>query len=172
MQYNIIDFANDYGEVIIERCNWRCVTRSLVIILIGAMLIGLPFVTDMDSDVLMMSCLVFGPILIMLGIGFAIFNSSELRYMSTNSPVRIHSSYMSPTSLDAVEKSLRTANIALGTNAKLEGCGQLRIDTLTSDDQKFCLCMVFQYVPYSYKPLYGPFVIDAELGRRLAKCRI
>lgn len=166
--YNITDFANDYGEVIRSCRKWESVIFSLSFVLVGSAICVSPRLFEILNQSLIMACIIVGVSMICVGVVVALFQTTELRYLPTDSPIFVRYSYKSPRDLCKIEQMLRNANIALGSPANIQGAGQLRIDTMTSADKQICMCMVFQYVPYNYLPLYGPYVVTAELAERIA----
>lgn len=169
MNNNILDFANQYGEKMACVCNWCCVLRTSLLIILGIVLTLIPFVFDVELQWVVMACIILGPCLVIVGAILLLYNYSELRYLPTDSIVTVNYNYVSPDKLPLVESILTSSDIALGSRYQIVGSGQLRIDTLSTSDHSFCMCMIFQYVPYCYAPVYGPYVIDRELTLRLSQ---
>lgn len=142
-----------------KRCA-KGVSTALLMFVAGIALFAaaILLIADKTSSAYM-GLIVCGLCLAAVGVLKFFFGSKSLVYLHTGSPVTKKTLFYKQSDLRSLIQSIESNDFsALGKLKQVDGQG-VRIDMMTSKDNKFATCQVFEYIPYTYEPASPVYII-------------
>lgn len=148
---------------------------SAALLLAGILSFALVFEMHDSSSALSMLLMVLGAGLLLWGTFRLFWKSRELVYLPTGSVAKEFSLYFDLKNLEKLTEMLKSGSMVEETMLKSESSGNVRMDVVLSQDNKFAAVQLFQFVPYAYTavtPIHYFTGSDAAMMTRfLAKCK-
>ncbi len=151
MDKHIQNIVLQWNNVISECRDWSNMIIAIALFVIGTTTAIVSILSNTLTGNIAVCCFALGAVLMCIGFGIAITKGSELRYKPTNSKIKVGQRFVKRRDWNRVAAEFVDAQSVI-----LDGDGELRIDTLKSDDGKFNVYMVSQFVDFDYKVIYGP----------------
>ena len=145
-----------------KRCA-KGVYSALLIFIAGiALFIAAILLIADKTSAAYMGLIVCGLCLAAVGLLKLFFGSKRLFYLPTGSPITKKTLFYKQSDLRPLIQAIESNDFkALSKLEQVEGQG-VRIDMMTSKDNKFATCQVFEYIPYTYSPASPVYVIPEE----------
>jgi len=150
MDKTIQSIVAQWSNVISEHRDWSNLISAIVICIIGVIVLVISALTNLVTGNLAICTFVGGAVLMCIGFWLAMSHGSELRYTPTNSKITVKQKYINRSEWAKYAKAVN------GEEPHFDGDGQLLLNTLSSADGKFSVCMVSQFIDFDYKVIYGP----------------
>jgi len=128
------------------------VILSLLIALLGVAAVVVSVSMDEASDILSMTLLTVGIILILFALYRIFWKSKEVVYVPTGSVVSEGSFYIDSCDLSEMERLVEDKNFNLSGRMTFKQSGNGRLDFMISKDYNFAAVQLFRFVPYTYEP--------------------
>ncbi len=151
MENNIKKAVSQLGDVISNRIDASKIFLYVALSVLGVLIAVMSLMSRSLGGAVTLCCLAVGATIIGLGLWLVTNHSRVLRYTPTGSRIRHNKRYVSRN-----EWSRVACEMGMEPSLPFVGNGELMLDTLTSDDGKFNVYMVSQFVEFEYKVIFGP----------------
>ena len=141
-------FASSHPDIA-KRTSVSGLIISVGMMLVGILIFASIFEMSDKSSTLSMGLMVLGTALILLGVFRLFWKSKEIVYLPTGSVAKERSLFFD---LKHIGK-LESGKLDGEAGVKSESSGNVRLDVMISQDNKFAALQLFQFVPYTYTPV-------------------
>ena len=100
-----------------------------------------------------MLLMVLGTAFFLLGIFRLFWKSKEVVYIPTGSITKERSVFFDLKHMGKLKEMIEKGQLSIEEGVKSEGSGNVRLDVILSQDNKFAAVQLFQFVPYTYTPV-------------------
>lgn len=145
-------FASTHPDIA-KRTSVSGLVFSSVMLLAGVIAFISTFELEDRSSTISMGLMVLGTGLFLLGVFRLFWKSKEVVYLPTGSIAREQSLFFDLKNLDKLSNMVKSGAFSVDTPIKGEPSGNLRMDIILSEDNKFAAVQLFQFVPYTYNPV-------------------
>ena len=115
-------------------------------------------------------------IFFLLGIFRLFWKSKEVVYIPTGSITKERSVFFDLKHMGKLKEMIEKGQLSIEEGVKSEGSGNVRLDVILSQDNKFAAVQLFQFVPYTYTPVTSVHYYTgndaATISAFLAKCKV
>ena len=137
---------------------------------------GLIFSVAMLLLGIRMLLMVLGTAFFLLGIFRLFWKSKEVVYIPTGSITKERSVFFDLKHMGKLKEMIEKGQLSIEEGVKSEGSGNVRLDVILSQDNKFAAVQLFQFVPYTYTPVTSVHYYTgndaATISAFLAKCKV
>jgi hypothetical protein len=149
-----------------KRLNVASLVRAIVIILLGAFALCGTFMLPDSSSATGMALLVAGIALLFYGLFTLLAKSKKVVYLPTGTTIKAFSFYFDLKHLDTLKRLLQERDFEKVAAIQGGQSGNVRMDVLLSDCNRFAAAQLFQFVPYNYQPVCDTTCMtDDEAGQ-------
>lgn len=155
MATQVIDatiFASTHPDIV-KRTSVSGLIFSAVMLLLGILIFASTFEITDRSSTLSMLLMVLGTGFFLLGIFRLFWRSKEVVYTPTGSVTKERSVFFDLKHMGKLKEMIETGHLSVEDGIKSEGSGNVRMDVILSQDNKFAAVQLFQFVPYTYTPV-------------------
>lgn len=145
-------FASSHPDIA-KRTSISGIVFSCIMLLIGILSFASTFELEDKSSTISMALMVFGTGLFLIGIFRMFWKSKEVVYVPTGSVAKERSAFFDLKHMDKLKELVNSGNFSIDSEIKSETSGNLRMDIILSEDNKFAAVQLFQFVPYTYQPI-------------------
>ena len=145
-------FASSHPDIA-KRTSVSGLIFSGIMLLIGVLAFISTFEMEDRSSTLSMGLMVLGTGLFLIGIFRLFWKSKEVVYLPTGSIAKEQSVFFDLKYMDQLKEIVKLGTFSADTNLKGGTSGNLRMDVILSEDNKFAAIQLFQFVPYTYQPI-------------------
>ena len=158
-------FASTHPDIA-KRTSVSGLIFSVAMLLLGILIFASTFEVTDRSSTLSMLLMVLGTAFFLLGIFRLFWKSKEVVYIPTGSITKERSVFFDLKHMGKLKEMIE----------KSEGSGNVRLDVILSQDNKFAAVQLFQFVPYTYTPVTSVHYYTgndaATISAFLAKCKV
>ena len=151
MDNNIKNVVSQWSNVISNRIDASKIFLYVSLSVLGVLIAVMSLMSRSLNSITALCCLAVGATLLGVGLWLVTNHSRVLRYIPTDSRIRHNKRYVNRN-----EWSRVACEMGMEPSLPFVGNGELMLDTLTSDDGKFNVYMVSQFVEFEYKVIFGP----------------
>ncbi|MBR6252043.1 MAG: hypothetical protein IKR17_12755 [Bacteroidales bacterium] len=151
MDNNIKNVVSQWSDVISNRIDASKIFLYVALSVLGVLIAVMSLMSRSLGGAVTLCCFAVGATIIGLGLWLVTNHSRVLCYTPTGSRIRHNKRYVNRN-----EWSKVASEFGLEPSLPFVGNGELMLDTLTSDDGKFNVYMVSQFVEFEYKVIFGP----------------
>lgn len=167
-------FASTHPDIV-KRTSVSGLIFSVIMLLVGALVFVSIFEMNDRSSAISMGLLVAGVALILFGIFRLFWRSKEIVYLPTGSVTKESSIFFDLKYLNRLTDMIEHKQLSNETDIKSDASGNVRMDVMISQDNKFAAVQLFQFVPYTYNPVtsisYFTGNEAAAISALLLKCK-
>ena len=167
-------FASTHPDIV-KRTSISGLIFSTAMLLLGVLVFATTFEITDRSSALCMLLMVLGTGFFLLGIFCLLWKSKEVVYTPTGSVTKEHTLFFDLKHVEALKEMIETGQLSTGAAMKCAGSGNVRMDVLLSQDNKFAAVQLFQFVPYAYTPLTSVYYYTgkdaAKISAFMSKCK-
>lgn len=145
-------FASAHPDIA-KRTSVSGLIFSIVMILLGAFIFASTFEMNDRSATLSMALMVLGTAFFLLGVFRLFWKSKEVVYLPTGSVAKEQSFFFDLKHIEKLKDMIESGHLLVDAPLKSEGSGNVRMDILISQDNRFAAVQLFQFVPYTYTPV-------------------
>ena len=145
-------FASSHPDIA-KRTSISGIVFSCIMLLIGILSFASTFELEDKSSTISMVLMVFGTGLFLVGIFRMFWKSKEVVYVPTGSVAKEQSVFFDLKHMDKLKELVNFGNLSVDSGIKSETSGNLRMDIILSEDNKFAAVQLFQFIPYTYQPI-------------------
>ena len=163
-------FASTHPDIA-KRTSVSGLIFSVAMLLLGVLVFASTFeITDRSSTLSML--------LMVLGTAFfrLFWKSKEVVYIPTGSVTKERSVFFDLKHMGKLKEMIEKGQLSTEDGVKSEGSGNVRLDVILSQDNKFAAVQLFQFVPYTYTPVTSVHYYTgndaATISAFLAKCKV
>ena len=138
-------FASSHPDIV-KRTSVSGLIFSVAMLLVGVFIFASIFEMSDKSSTLSMALMVLGTAFVLLGVFRLFWKSKEVVYLPTGSVTKERSVFFDL-------KYLGKLTDMIETEIKSSGSGNVRMDVMISQDNKFAAVQLYQFVPYTYTPV-------------------
>lgn len=168
-------FASTHPDIV-KRTSISGLIFSAVMLLLGILVFVSTFEVTDRSSTLSMLLMVLGTAFFLLGIFRLFWKSKEVVYLPTGSVTKERSIFFDLKHMGKLKEMIEKGHLALEDGIKSEGSGNVRMDVILSQDNKFAAVQLFQFVPYTYTPVTSVHYYTgndaATVSAFLSKCKV
>lgn len=168
-------FASTHPDIV-KRTSISGLIFSAVMLLLGILVFVSTFEVTDRSSTLSMLLMVLGTAFFLLGIFRLFWKSKEVVYLPTGSVTKERSIFFDLKHMGKLKEMIEKGHLALEDGVKSEGRGNVRMDVILSQDNKFAAVQLFQFVPYTYTPVTSVHYYTgndaATVSAFLSKCKV
>ncbi len=168
-------FASTHPDIV-KRTSISGLIFSAVMLLLGILVFVSTFEVTDRSSTLSMLLMVLGTAFFLLGIFRLFWKSKEVVYLPTGSVTKERSIFFDLKHMGKLKEMIEKAHLTLEDGVKSEGSGNVRMDVILSQDNKFAAVQLFQFVPYTYTPVTSVHYYTgndaATVSAFLSKCKV
>lgn len=167
-------FASSHPDIA-KRTSVSGLIFSVIMLLVGVLIFASIFEMNDKSSTVSMALMVLGTAFVLLGVFRLFWKSKEVVYLPTGSVAKERSVFFDLKYLGKLTNMLERGQ--LGSEAEIESnaSGNVRMDVIISQDNKFAAVQIFQFVPYTYTPVtsvrYFTGGDAAAVSAFLTKCK-
>ena len=162
-------FASTHPDIA-KRTSVSGLIFSVAMLLLGVLVFASTFEITDRSSTLSMLLMVLGTAFFLLGIFRLFWKSKEVVYIPTGSITKERSVFFD------LKEMIEKGQLSIEEGVKSEGSGNVRLDVILSQDNKFAAVQLFQFVPYTYTPVTSVHYYTgndaATISAFLAKCKV
>ncbi|MCR5696536.1 MAG: hypothetical protein K6G73_06135 [Marinilabiliaceae bacterium] len=151
MDNNIKNVVSQWSDVISNRKDASKIFLNIALSVLGVLIAVMSLMSRSLNSITALCCLAVGATIFGFGLWLIYNHSSVLCYTPTGSRIRHYKRYVNRN-----EWSKVASELGLEPSLPFVGNGELMVDTLTSDDGKFNVYMVSQFIEFEYKVIFGP----------------
>ena len=144
-------FASSHPDIA-KRTSVPGLVLSCILLLLGILSFVSTFELEDKSSTISMSLMVLGTGLFMVGIFRIFWKSQSIIYLPTGSVAKEKTIFFDLKYLDKLKEAVDSSTFAV-KDIKGETSGNLRMDVILSEDNKFAAVQLFQFIPYTYQPV-------------------
>ena len=167
-------FASTHPDIV-KRTSVSGLIFSVIMLLVGALVFVSIFEMNDRSSAISMGLLVAGVALVLFGIFRLFWRSKEIVYLPTGSVTKESSIFFDLKYLNRLIDMIEHKQLSNETDIKSDASGNVRMDMMISQDNKFAAVQLFQFVPYTYNPVtsirYFTGNEAAAISALLLKCK-
>lgn len=167
-------FASTHPDIA-KRTSVSGLIFSLIMLVVGILLFASLFEMNDKSSTVSMALMVVGTALILFGVFRLFWRTKEIVYLPTGSVAKERSVYFDLKHLNKLTDMLEHKLLNSETDIKSDASGNVRMDIMISQDNKFAAVQLFQFVPYTYTPVtsvcYFTGSEAATVSAFLSKCK-
>lgn len=167
-------FASTHPDIV-KRTSVSGLIFSVIMLLVGALVFVSIFEMNDRSSAISMGLLVAGVALVLFGIFRLFWRSKEIVYLPTGSVTKESSIFFDLKYLNRLTDMIEHKQLSNETDIKSDASGNVRMDVMISQDNKFAAVQLFQFVPYTYNPVtsicYFTGNEAAAISALLLKCK-
>ena len=141
-------FASSHPDIV-KRTSVSGLIFSVAMLLVGVFIFASIFEMSDKSSTLSMALMVLGTAFVLLGVFRLFWKSKEVVYLPTGSVTKERSVFFDLKLTDMIENEQLNGE----TEIKSSGSGNVRMDVMISQDNKFAAVQLYQFVPYTYTPV-------------------
>ncbi|RGN34178.1 hypothetical protein [Bacteroides oleiciplenus] len=168
-------FASTHPDIV-KRTSIPGLIFSAVMLLLGVLVFASTFEIIDRSSTLSMLLMVLGTAFFLLGIFRLFWKSKEVVYLPTGSITKERSIFFDLKHMGKLKEMIEKGHLAVEDGVKSEGSGNVRMDIILSQDNKFAAVQLFQFVPYTYTPVTSVHYYTgndaATVSAFLSKCKV
>ena len=168
-------FASTHPDIV-KRTSISGLIFSAVRLLLGILVFVSTFEVTDRSSTLSMLLMVLGTAFFLLGIFRLFWKSKEVVYLHTGSVTKERSIFFDLKHMGKLKEMIENVHLTLEDGVKSEGSGNVRMDVILSQDNKFAAIQLFQFVPYTYTPVTSVHYYTgndaATVTAFLSKCKV
>lgn len=144
-------FASSHPDIA-KRTSISGLVFSCTLLLVGVLAFVSTFELEDKSSTVSMALMVLGTGLFLVGIFRMFWKSKEVVYLPTGSKAKERSMFFDLKYLDKLTDQVNSGTFS-SKEIKSEASGNIRMDVILSDDNKFAAVQLFQFIPYTYQPV-------------------
>lgn len=144
-------FASSHPDIA-KRTSISGLLFSCTLLLVGVLAFVSTFELEDKSSTVSMALMVLGTGLFLVGIFRMFWKSKEVVYLPTGSKAKERSMFFDLKYLDKLTDQVNSGAFS-SKEIKSETSGNIRMDVILSDDNKFAAVQLFQFIPYTYQPV-------------------
>lgn len=168
-------FASNHPDIV-KRTSVSGLIFSAAMLLLGVLVFASTFEITDRSSTLSMLLMVLGTGFFLLGIFRLCWRSKEVVYMPTGSITKERSIFFDLKHMGKLKEMIEKGHLSVEDGIKSEGSGNVRMDVILSQDNKFAAVQLFQFVPYTYTPVtsihYYTGNDATNVSAFLSKCKV
>ena len=168
-------FASSHPDIA-KRTSVSGLIFSVAMLLLGILIFASTFEVTDRSSTLSMLLMVLGTAFFLLGIFRLFWKSKEVVYIPTGSITKERSVFFDLKHMGKLKEMIEKGQLSIEEGVKSEGSGNVRLDVILSQDNKFAAVQLFQFVPYTYTPVTSVHYYTgndaATISAFLAKCKV
>lgn len=145
-------FASTHPDIA-KRTSVSGLIFSVIMLLVGVLVFASVFEMNDKSSSISMMLMVVGTALVLFGVFRLFWRSKEIVYLPTGSITKEHSIFFDLKYLGKLTDMLEHKQLNGETQIKSDTSGNVRMDVMVSQDNKFAAIQLFQFVPYTYSPV-------------------
>lgn len=167
-------FASSHPHIA-KRTSISALIISCIMLIAGIIAFVSTFEMEDRSSTFSMGLMVLGTALFLGGVFRLFWKSKKIVYLPTGSVAKEQSVFFDLKHADDLAEMVKTGNFPVTAEIKGGGSGNLRLDVILSEDRKFAVVQLFQFVPYTYNPItpvrYYTNGEATSIAAFLAKCK-
>lgn len=160
---------------IAKRTSLSALIFSVALLLVGILVFTSIFEMDDKSSTVSMAMMVLGTAFVLMGVFRLFWKSKETVYLPTGSIAKERSLFFDLKYLGKLTAMLEQGSLDGEAGVRSDASGNVRMDVILSQDNKFAAVQLFQFVPYAYTPVtsvrYFTGTDAAEVSAFLTRCR-
>ena len=168
-------FASSHPDIA-KRTSVSGLIFSVIMLLVGVLVFASIFEMNDKSSTISMTLMVAGTALVLFGIFRLFWRSKEIVYLPTGSVTKERSIFFDLKYLNKLTDMLEHKHLTGESEIKSDASGNVRMDVMISQDNKFAAVQLFQFIPYTYSPVtsvcYFTGSDAAAISAFLLKCKI
>ena len=145
-------FASSHPDIV-KRTSVSGLIFSVAMLLVGVFIFASIFEMSDKSSTLSMALMVLGTAFVLLGVFRLFWKSKEVVYLPTGSVTKERSVFFDLKYLGKLTDMIENEQLNGETEIKSSGSGNVRMDVMISQDNKFAAVQLYQFVPYTYTPV-------------------
>lgn len=145
-------FASSHPDIV-KRISVSGLVFSVVMLLVGVLIFASIFEMSDSSSTLCMALMVVGTAFVLLGVFRLFWKSKEIVYLPTGSVTKERTVFFDLKYLGKLADMIEQEQLNGETDIKSSGSGNVRLDVMISQDNKFAAVQLYQFVPYTYTPV-------------------
>lgn len=167
-------FASSHPDIA-KRTSVSGLILSVVMLLLGIFVFASTFEMHERSSTFSMLLMVLGTAFFLMGIFRLFWKSKEVVYLPTGSVTKERSVFFDLKHIGKLKDMIENHQLSMNEGVKSEGSGNVRMDVMLSQDNKFAAVQLFQFVPYTYTPVTSVYYFTgndaADVSAFLSKCK-
>lgn len=167
-------FASSHPDIA-KRTSVPGLIFSVAMLLLGILVFASTFEMHERSSTFSMLLMVLGTSFFLLGIFRLFWKSKEVVYLPTGSVTKERSVFFDLKHMPKLRDMIENRQLSVNEGVKSEGSGNVRMDVMLSQDNKFAAVQLFQFVPYTYTPITAVHYFTgsdaADVSAFLSKCK-
>ena len=145
-------FASSHPDIV-KRTSVSGLIFSVAMLLVGVFIFASIFEMSDKSSTLSMALMVLGTAFVLLGVFRLFWKSKEMVYLPTGSVTKERSMFFDLKHIGELTEMIERGNPDCEAGIKSESSGNVRMDIMISQDNKFAAVQLYQFVPYTYTPV-------------------
>lgn len=145
-------FASSHPDIV-KRTSVSGLIFSVAMLLVGVFIFASIFEMSDKSSTLSMALMVLGTAFVLLGVFRLFWKLKEVVYLPTGSVTKERSVFFDLKYLGKLTDMIENEQLNGETEIKSSGSGNVRMDVMISQDNKFAAVQLYQFVPYTYTPV-------------------
>lgn len=145
-------FASSHPDIA-KRTSVSGLIFSVVMLLVGILVFASIFEMNDKSSTASMALMVLGTAFLLMGVFRLFWKSKEIVYLPTGSVAKERSLFFDLKYLGKLSDMIERGQLGSVTDIKSDASGNVRMDVMISQDNKFAAVQLFQFVPYTYTPV-------------------
>ena len=145
-------FASSHPDIV-KRTSVSGLIFSVAMLLVGVFIFASIFEMSDKSSTLSMALMVLGTAFVLLGVFRLFWKSKEGVYWPPGSVTKERSVVFDLKYLGKLTDMIENEQLNGETEIKSSGSGNVRMDVMISQDNKFAAVQLYQFVPYTYTPV-------------------
>lgn len=145
-------FASAHPDIV-KRISVSGLIFSCIMLLAGVLAFISTFELEDRSSTISMSLMVLGTALFLLGVFRLFWKSKVVVYLPTGSVAKEQSVFFDLKYLEKLSAMVKSGSFAMDDAVKGDSSGNIRMDVILSEDNKFAAVQLFQFIPYTYSPV-------------------
>ncbi|WP_418698287.1 hypothetical protein [Bacteroides sp.] len=167
-------FASTHPDIA-KRTSVSGLILSVTMLLVGIFIFASIFEMNDKSSTVSMALMVLGTAFVLLGMFRLFWKSKETVYLPTGSIAKERSLFFDLKYLGKLTDVIEHGQLGDETDIKSNASGNVRMDVMISQDNRFAAVQLFQFVPYTYTPVtsvrYFTGGDAAAVSAFLSKCK-
>lgn len=167
-------FVSEHPDIV-KRTSFSGLILSVAMLLIGILIFASIFEMSDKSSTVSMALMVLGTALVLLGVFRLFWKSKEMVYLPTGSVAKERSLFFDLKHINKLAEMIERGKLDAESSVKSDASGNVRMDVMLSQDNKFAAVQLFQFVPYTYTPVtsvrYFTGNEAAAVSAFLSKCK-
>ena len=145
-------FASEHPDIV-KRTSVSGLILSVAMLLIGVFIFASIFEMHDKSSTVSMALMVLGTALVLLGVFRMFWKSKEMVYLPTGSVAKERSLFFDLKHMNRLTEMIEHGKLDCEASVKSDASGNVRMDVMLSQDNRFAAIQLFQFVPYTYTPI-------------------